>query len=226
MADDEILGGEDFSLDLGRQARCGVPEIVYGLHKTIRQVEDIVACLLERRGHVFVTGLDEQGVTRLAEKYSQGCGVPEAGTFRVGSGAAGEVRGRVGVVSAGTSDFRVLREVEESLIYLGAAYECYFDMGVAGLPRLLGIREKLMTMNVLIVAAGMDGALPGVVAGLCQAPVIGLPTSVGYGIGANGVSALMTMLNSCSPGVSVVNIDNGVGAAVTAVKMCRVREDL
>ncbi|MFZ0753798.1 MAG: nickel pincer cofactor biosynthesis protein LarB, partial [Trebonia sp.] len=123
------------------------------------------------------------------------------------------------VVAAGTADFGVAREVQLTAIYLGRAADLVTDVGIAGLHRILARLDQLRSARVIVVVAGMDGALPGLVAGLVSAPVIAVPTSVGYGAALGGVAALLTMLNSCSPGVAVVNIDNGYGAGHLAAQI-------
>jgi NCAIR mutase (PurE)-related protein len=141
---------------------------------------------------------------------------PAARMIVVGGPAPQKGRGQVLVVSAGTADIPVADEAAVTAATLGSPVERLFDVGVAGIHRLFDNREKLFNANVLVVVAGMEGALPGVVAGLVDRPVIAVPTSIGYGASFHGLSALLTMLNSCSPGVAVVNIDNGFGAGYLA----------
>jgi NCAIR mutase (PurE)-related protein len=215
---DPLAGYAD--LDLGRTARRGYPEAIYCEGKTVEQVSGIAAAL---RSHREVTSL----FTRASPEHAKAIllQLPEAAydadarllawpaTIPEPSG------GLVVVVAAGTSDLAVAREALLTARYLGRPTELVVDAGVAGLHRILSRLELLRAARVLVVAAGMDGALPSVVAGLVHAPVIALPTSVGYGAAFGGIAALLTMLNSCSPGVSVVNIDNGYGAGHLAAQI-------
>ena len=205
-------------LDRGRAARKGVPEVVYAPGKTPEQVARICGSLLSPENRVIVSGADKAHLVEL-ERALPDAPVSHAGrALVVGSGEASSTGGRVGALCAGTSDLPALEEALAVAREMGAATESFHDVGVAGIHRLIEPLEHLEKFDpdCLIVAAGMEGALPSVVGGLVDVPVIGLPTSTGYGLGGDGTAAIMGMLQSCSPGLSVVNVDNGVGAGATA----------
>jgi hypothetical protein len=210
-------------LDLGRRARTGIPEIVHAEHKDAAVVAAALERLAEASGRALATRctLEKTGEVAAAigpawvvERHDAARAVVVS---RPGSAVA-KAGGRVGILAAGTSDVPVAAEAALIARELGAVVEEAYDVGVAGLHRLVGPLEAMLAggVDVLVVAAGMDGALPSVVAGLVDVPVIGLPTPVGYGLGAGGMGALTTMLQSCAPGLVVVNVDNGVGAGSTA----------
>ena len=206
------------ALDLGRSARKGVPEIVYARGKSPAQVAGICAALLESRERVIVSSPTPDHETELRATLPE---VPlrQAGrSLIVGGGKPPESGGRIGALSAGTSDLPVLEEALAVAREMGASVKSFHDVGVAGVHRLAAPLEELRGFDpdALIVAAGMEGALPSVVSGLVSVPVIGLPTSTGYGLGGDGTAAILGMLQTCSPGLSVVNVDNGVGAGATA----------
>ena len=208
-------------VDLDRAARTGDPEVVYGAGKTAEQVVEILAAL--HAAHpgraVLATRLDEAALEVVAQA------LPQARVHRVARavtlGPWPEARGRVLVVAAGTSDGPVAAEAALSVQVHGAHVERLDDVGVAGLHRLLAVRDRLDEADCLVVVAGMEGALPSVVGGLTGVPLVAVPTSVGYGAAFQGVAALLGMLNSCAPGVVVVNIDNGYGAGVFAARVAR-----
>ncbi|MEO6890809.1 MAG: nickel pincer cofactor biosynthesis protein LarB [Ktedonobacteraceae bacterium] len=208
--------------DLGREQRKGAPEIIFGETKEVAQIEAIARHLLAGSGRAIISRLRPEAIGVLQEAFrGYRISVREAARAMVISSPEYVRRstgGHVGVISAGTSDIPVAEEAALIAEEMGCRVTCIYDVGVAGLHRLLGpLRELLSTeVDAIIVAAGMDGALPSVVAGLAPVPVIGLPTSVGYGLGGKGLAALLSMLQTCAPGLSVVNIDNGVGAGVTA----------
>jgi NCAIR mutase (PurE)-related protein len=208
-------------VDLDRARRTGDPEVVYGAGKTPEQVVGILTRLHERHPDraVLATRLTDE--TRAAVREA----LPEATVDDVARAATlgplPEARGMVVVVSAGTSDAPVTAEAVLSARVHGADVTCIGDVGVAGLHRLLDVRDRLDEADCLIVVAGMEGALPSVVGGLTGVPLVAVPTSVGYGASFGGLAALLAMLNSCAPGVTVVNIDNGYGAAVHAARIAR-----
>ena len=203
-------------VDHHRVVRRGMPEVVFGEGKTPEQVLAIVGHLVERgNGPVLVTRLAPATGEALAERHPAGRWDPVSRTFLWRPGRARLRRGLL-VVSAGTSDQPVAEEVVVSAEALGLAAERLYDVGIAGLHRLLGELPRLRRARVIVVVAGMEGALPSVVAGLVSVPVIGVPTSVGYGASFGGIAALLGMLNSCAGGLTVVNIDNGYGAACAA----------
>ena len=202
------------NLDLAREARTGTPEVVYGATKTVEQVVEALKRLAASESAALATGLDEAKGAAVLRAMPTARWIHGAGVL-VAKGRE-ERRGGIAVVSAGTSDARVATEAAVVAEALGNAVLRVDDVGVAGLHRLLARIDEIRACRVVIVVAGMDGALPGVVAGLVPAPIVAVPTSVGYGTGLGGLAAMLTMLNACSPGVAVVNIDNGFGAAVHA----------
>jgi NCAIR mutase (PurE)-related protein len=213
--------GEYALLDVDRRRRTGVPEAIFGQNKT---PEQIFALLTELRARdpgapALATRCPPGVLAEAADRFpGEAVHVDQpAGTVTVGALPPG--RGRVLVLTAGTTDLPVARECAATLAALGVHADLLADVGVAGLGRLLARLEDLRAAECLIVVAGMDGALPSVVTGLVSAPVIGVPTSVGYGVAAGGLAAAATMLASCSPGLVVVNIDNGFGAAAHAAKI-------
>ena len=205
-------------LDLGRAIRKGVPEIVYAPGKTPDQVAKICASILERPGRVIVSSPTPEQESLLRETLP-GVPVRRAGRALVaGTGEPAPTGGRIVAVSAGTSDLPVLEEAVAVAREMGVAAESFHDVGVAGIHRLAGPLAEIRAFDpdCLIVAAGMEGALPSVISALVAVPVVGLPTSTGYGLGGDGTAAILGMLQSCSPGLSVVNVDNGAGAGASA----------
>lgn len=208
-------------LDRGRAARKGVPEVVYAPGKTPEQVAAICAALLSPESEnrrVIVSGAAKQHLLELEHTLPDTPVVWAGRALVVGDGAPEATGGRIGALCAGTSDLPVLEEALAVAREMGAAVERFHDVGVAGLHRLIEPLQCLEEFDpdCLVVAAGMEGALPSVVAGLVDVPIVGLPTSTGYGLGGDGTAAIMGMLQSCSPGLSVVNVDNGVGAGASA----------
>lgn len=211
----EDVGGA--LVDHHRSLRQGFPEVIFGAGKSAGQIERIMASLSARGGNVLVTRLDEAKALTVKEAFPAAIWHADARCLTLEEKPV-EKRGRgtVLVISAGTSDLPVAAEALVTLRMLGNDAEHLYDVGVAGIHRLLARRETLFSASVLIVVAGMEGALPSVVGGLVDRPVIAVPTSVGYGASFGGIAALLGMLNSCAAGVTVVNIDNGFGAAVAA----------
>lgn len=205
-------------LDLQREDRTGIPEIVWGEGKTISQISAIVRRMTEKSSLILVSRLEEQKGASLLSEFPAGSYHREARLFsldcRDKKKPAG--RGKIVILAAGTSDIPVAEEAAVTAARLGNEVERIYDVGIAGLHRLLAELSRIREASVLIVIAGMEGALPSVVAGLVGKPIVAVPTSIGYGTGLGGIAALLTMLNSCAPGVTVVNIDNGIGAAVAA----------
>ncbi len=208
----------DATLDTHRSLRTGYPEVVFGMGKTPDQILRIAMTLHGAGNNVLITKLDELRAAPLMEHFGPALDwAPESGCALVRHHpvvAAG--KGVIGVVAAGTSDLPVAREAVFTARALGNEVAEFYDVGVAGVHRLLHHHQALRACGVLIVVAGMEGALPSVVGGLVESPLIAVPTSVGYGAAFGGIAALLGMLNSCSPGVTVVNIDNGFGAAYAA----------
>ena len=208
-------------VDTDRRARTGDPEVVFGAGKTPEQVVDILATLHAAHPDtaVLATRLTDAALVAVAAQLPAATTDPLARTAVLGP--LPPARGSVLVVAAGTSDGPVAAEAAVTVAVHGAHVERVDDVGVAGIHRLLAVRDRLATADCLVVVAGMEGALPSVVAGLVGVPLVGVPTSVGYGTGADGLAAVLSMLNSCAPGVVVVNIDNGYGAGVHAARVAR-----
>jgi pyridinium-3,5-biscarboxylic acid mononucleotide synthase len=208
-------------VDVDRAARTGDPEVVYGEGKTPAQVVGILRTLHERHPEraVLATRLSAEAMDVVHSELSEAVvdGLARAVTL----GPIPTARGLVAVISAGTSDAPVAAEAALTAAVHGAGVERIEDVGVAGLHRLLEARERFAGADCLVVVAGMEGALPSVVGGLVGLPLVAVPTSVGYGASFGGLAALLAMLNSCAPGVSVVNIDNGYGAGVFAARVAR-----
>jgi NCAIR mutase (PurE)-related protein len=220
---DVARGGEVLArLDVERGARCGAPETVFALRKTPADTLAIVKALVERQGRALVTRADRETIAELKKAWPLVKIAPHLGSALVGKPPPKRKNaGRVAIAAAGTSDLPVVEEAALTLESLGVESKIFADVGVAGIHRLFSRLGDLEGASVIITVAGMEGALPSVLAGLVPVPVIAVPTSVGYGASFGGLSALLGMLNSCSPGVTVVNIDNGFGAAVAAARMLR-----
>lgn len=208
-------------IDHHRALRLGLPEVIYASGKTPEQVAEIFARMAAAGGSVMATRADRAAYDAVKLRVEEAVYHEQARIIGHRSGNAAENAGPVAVVCAGTSDLPVAEEAATTAEYLGCAVTRIWDVGVAGLHRILAAREGLSTARAVIVCAGMEGALPSVVGGLVAAPVIAVPTSVGYGAAFGGVGALLGMLNSCSPNVCVVNIDNGFGAAYVAAMIAR-----
>jgi len=216
---------EGARLDHHRELRTGMPEVVFGEGKTAAQIVAISREMIERSGAVLVTRID---AARAAELTREIEGIEYFSDARVAMrrrahAVRAEGGGHVAIVSAGTSDQPVAEEAARTLEFLGIDVRRYRDLGISGLHRLLAEHEGLRGASVVIVVAGMEGALPSVVGGLVDVPLIAVPTSIGYGASFGGLAALLAMMNSCAPGVTVVNIDNGFGAAVAARAIVAVR---
>lgn len=206
----------DFSnVDVNRLAIKGFPEIVYGLHKSPHQILEIVEKLDAAGQPVLVTKISYEKWEIIKEKLPKG-NYFESSQIWYSHLMPSMKKGKVLVISAGTSDYPVVEEAATVSKWMGCQTEVLQDIGVAGLGRLLGKLDKLREASVIIVVAGMEGALPSVVSGLVSVPVIAVPTSVGYGANLDGLTTLLAMMTSCSSGISVVNIDNGFGAAYQA----------
>jgi pyridinium-3,5-biscarboxylic acid mononucleotide synthase len=209
-------------VDLHRALRSGFPEVIYGEGKTNEQVMIIAEKIIENGGPLLATRITEECAKVLIARFPDGVfhSLPRVFTWYK-QPPADQGRGPILVVAAGTSDLPVAEEAALTAWMMGNRVERLFDVGVAGIHRLLASKEQIQNAQVLVVVAGMEGALPSVVAGFVGRPVIAVPTSVGYGASFHGLSALLTMLNSCVPGVTVVNIDNGFGAGYTAALINR-----
>lgn len=222
MTDDERTADLGFArVDLDRAARTGDPEVVYAAGKAPEHVVAILSRLHERHPDraVLATRLTAEAEALVRAQLPDATVDPVARCCTLGP--LPEPRGTVAVVAAGTSDAAVAAEAALSVRVHGAGVERIDDVGVAGIHRLLAARDRLDAADCLVVVAGMEGALPSVVGGLVGVPLIAVPTSIGYGASFGGLAALLGMLNSCSPGVTVVNIDNGYGAGVAAARIAR-----
>ncbi|MFT5124711.1 MAG: NCAIR mutase (PurE)-related protein [Candidatus Omnitrophota bacterium] len=211
----------EIDLDFGRTERLGFPEIIYGAHKTIDQLEAILGQYRDRKMNSLITKLQPEKAQPLLGVFSEGIYDPQAQTYIILYEPPTPSLGIVGVISGGTSDASIVREAANTLAFLGYEPLCYNDIGVAGLHRLQAKLPELETCDVLIVVAGFEGALPSVVGGLLGQPIIAVPTSVGYGVAEGGRTALNAMLSSCANGIMVMNIDNGCGAALASARIMR-----
>ncbi len=208
-------------VDTDRRRRCGFPEVIFGAGKTAADVVAIGRVILENESVLLVTRANEDQFRALAAEFPTAQWHERARCITIEREPFPKSGGTIGVVCAGTSDLPVADEAAVTLEVFGQRVERITDVGVAGVHRLLAERDRLESCNVLIVVAGMEGALPSAVAGLVSKPVIAVPTSVGYGASFGGLAALLGMLNSCGSGVTVVNIDNGFGAAYAAATINR-----
>jgi NCAIR mutase (PurE)-related protein len=222
--------GEFARLDLYRDVRKGVPEVIFAPRKSDEQLEAIVTRFVEARGLALASRLESDRAEKLRAALDSALEFeyePFAGTLAVRTAQYRfpEIKGCVGLLTAGTSDIPIAEEAALVVRHMGVRTERAYDVGVAGVHRLLEPLTRIIEAkaDALVVAAGMEGALPSVVAGLVDIPVIGLPTSTGYGVGGDGTAALYSILQSCSPGLVAVNIDNGVGAGAAAALIARRR---
>jgi NCAIR mutase (PurE)-related protein len=210
-------------IDHHREARQGIPEVVFAKGKSIDDVIVIVKTMLTKSSRVFITKAEKIYYDTLSQALNNSYDIrynDRAGTILVTSYQHHWERiGNILVLSAGTSDIPVAAEAAETLFFLGSKATTVYDVGVAGIHRLIDHLDSIRQAQVLIVVAGMEGALPSVVGGMTDKPVIAVPTSVGYGTSLGGLTALFAMLNSCVPGIAVMNIDNGFGAACLAHKI-------
>jgi len=207
----------DFArIDHHRSVRQGFPEVVYGAGKTPEQIATIAERIVAAGHNLLVTRTGQEAFEAVRQRLPAASFHEQARTITLRTAPLPDGRGTILVIAAGTADMPVAEEAVVSAEIMGNRVERLYDVGVAGLHRLLAEHARLSAAHVVIVAAGMEGALPSVVGGLVDVPVIAVPTSVGYGASFGGITALLGMLNSCASGVSVVNIDNGFGAAAIA----------
>jgi len=220
---------EDFAhIDHHRALRTGFPEVIWGPGKTPDQIAQIMRVMRDRARVVMATRIEVEVYTQLKGKVPDLCYYPMARICALkpadsdpSSPSAAAGNGTISILSAGTADLPIAEEAAVTAELCGFQVNRLWDVGVSGIHRLLSNRAAIATADVLIVVAGMEGALPSVVAGLADCPVIAVPTSIGYGASFNGLAALLSMLNSCAAGVGVVNIDNGFGAAILAGQILR-----
>ncbi len=202
-------------VDHHRQLRQGIPEVVFAKGKTVADVVKIAKSIYKKNKKLLITKASREIYAKLNIRnavFHHLSGVIEANSDK-------KKKGHVLVISAGTSDIPIAEEAAVTASFLGSKTETIYDVGVAGIHRLIGIKKSLITARVIIVVAGMEGALPSVVGGLVDKPIIAVPTSIGYGTNFGGLTALFSMLNSCVPGIAVMNIDNGFGAGCIAHKI-------
>ena len=216
----KLLPFEDLGftrIDHHRSLRKGFPEVIWGEGKTSEQILAIMRQLKRKGQNILITRLDEKKARAIQKVFSKSQYYPRSRVLtHLTHPVESEGKGTILVITAGTTDIPVAEEAAVTAQFMGNRVETLYDVGVAGIHRLLSERVRLEAARVLIVAAGMEGALPSVVGGLVNRPVIAVPTSVGYGTSFGGITALLAMLNSCASGVAVVNIDNGFGAGYMA----------
>lgn len=203
-------------VDHDRLERNGAAEVIFGQGKTVEQLSGIIRSLRKRGQDVLATRISVEKATKLQAEFPEAVYEPAGRTLVLRDSAPETTQTHIAIVCAGTSDLPVAEEARVTAQFYGNKVICVYDAGVAGLHRLLSDLDQIRTARVIVTVAGMEGALPSVVAGLVKAPVIAVPTSVGYGASFGGVAALLAMLNSCASGLSVVNIDNGFGAGYLA----------
>jgi NCAIR mutase (PurE)-related protein len=210
-------------IDHHRSLRRGFPEVIWGEGKTSEQILSIIRQLKRKGQNILITRLEEKKAKAIRKVFpkSQYYPISKVLTYLTHS-VKSEGKGKILVITAGTTDIPVAEEALVTARFMGNRVEAIYDVGVAGIHRLLSERQRLEGARVLIVVAGMEGALPSVVGGLVDSPVIAVPTSVGYGTSFGGITALLAMLNSCASGVAVVNIDNGFGAGYMASLINRI----
>ena len=210
-------------LDTDREQRCGFPEVVFCQNKAPEQLAQIFARLYETNGMVLGTRANEEQAAYVQNALSENLPVqydPVSRILKAGEGKP-EKSGKIVVCTAGTADLPVAEEAAQTAEFFGSCVERLYDVGVSGIHRLLAHTDTLQNANCIIAIAGMEGALASVIGGLVSCPVIAVPTSVGYGASFEGLSALLTMINSCANGIAVVNIDNGYGAGYIATQINR-----
>lgn len=210
--------------DTHRVIRQGFPEAVYAEGKTLTQTTDALTALVAAHGCALATRVTPEMAGHLLQRFPTGSYDGVSRLYRIGKMDCSFSSAPVAVVCAGTSDLPVAEEAAQTLEFAGAQVNRITDVGVAGLHRLLARLDDLRSASLVIAIAGMEGALPSVLGGLVATPLIAVPTSVGYGANLGGISALLSMLNSCSSGLTVVNIDNGFGAAVAALRFLNSRQ--
>jgi NCAIR mutase (PurE)-related protein len=215
---------DEATIDHHRSLRCGFPEVVFCDGKSEQQIVSILEKMLEKDESVLATRVDPEVATRLVERFKDATHNLHARTVFISRGKREKPEGMVLVACAGTSDVPVAEEACVTAEAMGCRVERLFDVGVAGIHRIISYREKLWEADAIVAVAGMEGALASVIAGMTDRPVVAVPTSIGYGASFGGLAALLGMLNSCAAGVTVVNIDNGFGAGYAAALVARGRK--
>jgi NCAIR mutase (PurE)-related protein len=221
-AEAQLKGFEDLGhsrVDLEREERNGTPEVIYGGGKTAEQIIDIMVSMEARGQNILATRIEPEVAVEIIQTYPAAIYHELPRLVELRTFEPEQTTEKIAIVCAGTSDLPVAEEARLTAEFYGNTTKRVYDAGVAGLHRLLASIETIRSCRVVVVIAGMEGALPSVVGGLVKAPIIAVPTSVGYGANFGGLSALLTMLNSCASGVSVVNIDNGFGAGFLASRI-------
>ncbi|MGE3801669.1 MAG: nickel pincer cofactor biosynthesis protein LarB [Candidatus Kapaibacterium sp.] len=216
-----FLTTDSTTVDIDRESRCGLPEVIYCESKTAEQIVEVARVLRERVGIAFGTRCSSEKSAIVCKEFPEADYDPLSRTIRIGEPAENWTEIRTGIIAAGTSDLPVAEEAARTLETFGAPVQRVTDVGVAGIHRLLAHKKTLDEVGVLIVVAGMEGALPSVVGGMTRQPLIAVPTSVGYGTALNGFTPLFGMLTSCASGITVVNIDNGFGAGAAAMRILK-----
>ena len=212
----------DIKFDFQRRERLGLIEAIWGQDKSIDQLERLSKNILSKNEVVFITRINSEKAVALLDLYDDALFYEEAKCLIIGENQHKlNTNKKVAIISGGSSDLPVTLEAKIALEIYGVNCQTFIDVGVAGLHRLIGQLEEIKKYDVLIVCAGMEGALATVVGGLLAQPIIAVPVSVGYGVSKNGETALNSMLASCSPGIAVMNIDNGYGAAMAALRIVK-----
>jgi pyridinium-3,5-biscarboxylic acid mononucleotide synthase len=214
--DEDTVDLEFAKVDVARLGRRGLPEAVYGEPKTAQELVSILAILADRNGVALATRVAKAKAQAVEQVFPEAIYHERSQCLTIERNPLPRLPGTVGIVGAGTADLPVVEEAAATLALMGIETKIVNDSGVAGLQRTIRAADSLAACDVAIVVAGMEGALPSVISGLLPCPIIAVPTSVGYGLNMAGLSALLTMLNSCSSGITVVNVDNGYGAACAA----------
>jgi pyridinium-3,5-biscarboxylic acid mononucleotide synthase len=208
-----------FNIDHKRKERTGFQEIVFGASKSVEQISAIINDFKENNHHVLITKIQNKKAKKLQQEFSESFYDEISQIFMAGKFPSNPINGEVAILTAGTSDQYLVNEVYYTLLFFGREAKRFQDIGVAGVHRLLEKVDEIKSYKVIIVIAGFEGALPTVVGGLFSQPIIAVPASVGYGVSKGGKAALNSMLSSCANGVTVVNIDNGYGAAMAAIRI-------
>ena len=212
----------DIRFDFERRERIGLVEAIWGADKSIDQLERVSEEVLSKKEVVFITRINKEKASSLLDKYVDAKFFEEANCLIIGKNTDKvKTKKKVAIISGGSSDLAVTLEAKLSLEIYGISCQTFVDVGVAGLHRLFNEIEEINKYDVLIVCAGMEGALATVIGGLLPQPIIAVPVSVGYGVSKNGETALNSMLSSCAPGIAVMNIDNGYGAAMAALRILK-----
>ncbi len=219
------MSDKDINIDFGRKDRVGFSEVIFGQSKSVDQVKRIIDLHIQKNAPVLVTKLQADKSSKLLVDFPDAFYDEESGIFSLNANKEGLISGEIAIVSGGTSDAFVVNEAYYTLLHQGQKATRIQDVGVAGLHRLLNRVDEIKTHRIVLAVAGFEAALPTVLAGLISLPIIGVPTSVGYGVAKGGLAALNSLLSSCSNGITVVNIDNGYGAAIAAYRLVNVMEN-